>query len=56
MFVLIDCYMYVVFVGDCVCEFEMRFEGESYEEVVWVGGGIVLIVKVMCVVMFEVLV
>lgn len=48
---LIDCYMYIVFGGDCVGEFEMCFNGVSYEEVVKVGGGIVSMVMVGSLVM-----
>lgn len=48
MFGLIDCYIYVVFGGDWVWEFEMCLEGVFYEEIVCVGGGIVLMVRVIC--------
>lgn len=50
MFGLVDCYMYIVFGGDCVCEFEMWLEGVLYEEIVCVGGGILFSVNVICVV------
>lgn len=42
---LIDCHTHVVFAGDRAREFEMRLEGESYEEVARAGGGIVSTVK-----------
>lgn len=43
----VDCYIYIIYGGNCVCEFEMWFEGVIYEEVVCVGGGIVFFVKVI---------
>lgn len=44
----VDCYMYFVYGGNCVYEFELCLKGVSYEEIVCVGGGIVLMVMVIC--------
>ena len=37
---LVDCYTHLVYAGERSCEFEMRFEGATYEEVARAGGGI----------------
>ncbi|RMH93628.1 imidazolonepropionase [Lysobacter pythonis] len=37
---LIDCHTHIVFAGDRAGEFEMRLQGESYEEIARAGGGI----------------
>ena len=42
---LVDCHTHVVFGGNRAREFEMRLEGESYEEIARAGGGIVSTVR-----------
>ncbi len=37
---LIDCHTHLVHLGDRACEFEMRLDGASYEEIARAGGGI----------------
>ena len=38
---LIDCHTHLVFGGDRAREFEMRLEGDSYEDIARAGGGII---------------
>lgn len=38
---LIDCHTHLVHAGHRACEFEMRLEGASYEEIARAGGGII---------------
>jgi imidazolonepropionase len=42
---LIDCHTHLVFGGNRACEFEMRLEGASYEEIAKAGGGILSTVR-----------
>ncbi len=42
---LIDCHTHLVFGGDRAMEFEMRLNGETYEEIAKAGGGIVSSVR-----------
>src|SRR5689334_10322182 len=37
---LVDCHTHLVFGGDRAREFEMRLQGESYEDIARAGGGI----------------
>jgi len=42
---LIDCHTHLVFAGDRAHEFELRLQGESYEEIAKAGGGILSSVR-----------
>ena len=42
---LVDCHTHLVYAGDRVREFELRFAGASYEEIAQAGGGILSTVK-----------
>lgn len=46
----VDLYIYVVWVGDCLSDWEVKLQGVIYEEILVWGGGICLIMWVIVVV------
>ncbi len=42
---LVDCHTHLVYAGNRACEFEMRLEGVSYEDIARAGGGILSTVE-----------